>query len=73
MLSRRGQLYAESGLMSGYMRDQKEMYNVKSNPQGEVSFANAENVCPLPLPHQHTHEINLKLTVFNARRIAQLH
>lgn len=44
MLSHRGQAYAESGLMTGYLRDKKESYSKQSNPHGEVSFANAENV-----------------------------
>jgi len=46
MLSKRGQEYANSGLMSGYTREKKEGYNKSSNPLGEISFANAENVCP---------------------------
>jgi hypothetical protein len=43
MLSTRGQEYAKAGLMSGYMREKGEPYNKKSNPDGEISFANAEN------------------------------
>ncbi|KAH6668473.1 acc synthase [Halenospora varia] len=43
MLSARGQAYAQSGLMAGYMREKNEAYNKVSNPTGEISFANAEN------------------------------
>lgn len=43
MLSTRGQEYAHSGLMSGYMREKDEAYDKKLNPSGEISFANAEN------------------------------
>ena len=44
MLSRRGQSYAHSGLMTGYLRDRKDVYSKDQNPHGEISFANAENV-----------------------------
>jgi len=48
MLSLRGQAHAKSGLMNGYMRDKDEAYDKSSNPAGEISFANAENVCDFP-------------------------
>jgi len=44
MLSSRGQAYAESGLMTGYMREKNKPYNKFTHPDGEISFANAENV-----------------------------
>lgn len=30
--------------MAGYVREKGEIYNKQTNPHGEVSFANAENV-----------------------------
>lgn len=50
MLSTRGQEYAQSGFMSGYMRAGEEPFNKATNPEGEVSFANAENVCSKDRP-----------------------
>jgi hypothetical protein len=44
MLSTRGQAYASSGLMEGYVTPTKRPYHKTSNPDGEVSFAMAENV-----------------------------
>ena len=42
MRSQRGQAYAESGLMTGYLRDKKESYKKQTNPHGEVSFILAD-------------------------------
>lgn len=44
MLSTRGQAYAASDLFSIYERAKKASYNKDTCPDGEVSFANAENV-----------------------------
>ncbi|KAG0645986.1 putative aminotransferase sirI [Hyphodiscus hymeniophilus] len=50
MLSKRGHAYAESGFMTGYLREKPAPFNKQANPSGEVSFANAENVrTPIPL------------------------
>jgi hypothetical protein len=46
MLSSRGQEYAKSDLYGQYGRDKKEPYDKTTNPNGEVDFGNAENVCP---------------------------
>jgi hypothetical protein len=48
MLSIRGQSYANSGLMSGYEREMKETYHKATCPNGETSFALAENVITFP-------------------------
>jgi hypothetical protein len=45
MLSLRGKAFAESGLYDQYGREKtREPYDRISNPNGEVSFLNAENV-----------------------------
>jgi hypothetical protein len=46
MLSSRGQEFAKSGLYGQYGREKKQPYDKITNPDGEVDFGNAENVCP---------------------------
>ena len=45
MLSSRGEEYAKAGLMAGYKRKRNPTYDKVTNPDGEISFVNAENVC----------------------------
>ena len=59
MLSTRGQAYAESGLMAGYLRQKTAPFNKLSNPGGEIDFSNAENACPPLLNERQNRNTNI--------------